>query len=131
MAKHEATGDELKAHAREAADQVGRHARRAADEAQQAADTLRQKGGEMYDAVHERGAEFVDTARQRSHEYAERARDEARRIYREGERRAGQAAHHAEEYYDEVSGMVRRNPAQALGIAAGVGFLLGLIIARR
>ncbi|WP_353144019.1 hypothetical protein [Paracoccus sp. (in: a-proteobacteria)] len=27
--------------------------------------------------------------------------------------------------------MVRRNPAQALGIAAGVGFLLGLIIARR
>ena len=60
-----------------------------------------------------------------------RRRDEARRIYREGKRGAGEVAAHAEEYYDEVSGMVRRNPAQALGIAAGVGFLLGLIIARR
>ncbi|MFA5539453.1 MAG: hypothetical protein WDA23_09640 [Gemmobacter sp.] len=27
--------------------------------------------------------------------------------------------------------MVRRNPTQALGIAAGVGFLVGLILARR
>ncbi len=69
--------------------------------------------------------------RERGHEYAERARDEARRLYRQGERQAGEVAAHAEEYYDEVSDMVRRNPAQALGIAAGVGFLLGLIIARR
>ena len=41
------------------------------------------------------------------------------------------AGHAAEGYYDEVSGMVRRNPAQALGIAAGLGFLVGLILARR
>lgn len=109
MAKHDATGEDLKAHAREAA-----------DEAQKAAEALREKG-----------AEFVGTARERGHEYAERARDEARRIYREGGRRASEMATHAEEYYDEVSGMVRRHPAQALGIAAGIGFLLGLIIARR
>ncbi len=42
-----------------------------------------------------------------------------------GERQAHEVAAHAEEYYDEVSDMVRRHPAQALGIAAGVGFLLG------
>ena len=125
-----------------AADEVGRHARRAAEDAQQTAAAMRDKGAELYDTVREKGAEFVDAARQRGqeytetmrergHEYGERARDEARRIYREGKRGAGEVAAHAEEYYDEVSGMVRRNPAQALGIAAGVGFLLGLIIARR
>ena len=43
----------------------------------------------------------------------------------------GEVAHYAEDYYDEVSDMVRRKPAQALGIAAGVGFLVGLILARR
>jgi ElaB/YqjD/DUF883 family membrane-anchored ribosome-binding protein len=30
-----------------------------------------------------------------------------------------------------MSDMVRRQPAAALGIAAGVGFLIGLILARR
>ena len=40
-------------------------------------------------------------------------------------------AAHAEDYYDEVSDYVRRQPAVALGIAAGIGFLVGLILARR
>lgn len=64
-------------------------------------------------------------------EYAEAARDEARRLYDRGRREAHQVAAHAEEYYDDLSQAVRRNPAQALGIAAGVGFLVGLLIARR
>ena len=60
-----------------------------------------------------------------------RARSEADRLYREGERRAHEVAEYAGDYYDEMSEMVRRKPAQALGIAAGVGFLVGLILARR
>ena len=93
---------------------------RAADEVQGAAESLRDKG-----------AEFAESARKHGHEYAERARDEARRIYREGERYAADLADHADDYYVEVARAVRRHPARALGIAAGVGFLLGLIISRR
>ena len=73
----------------------------------------------------------LDTARERGAEYADRARSEADRLYRAGEKKAGEVAHYAEDYYDEVSDMIRRKPAQALGIAAGVGFLVGLILARR
>ena len=127
----ETSADDLKASARDAAEEVGKHARRAADEAREAAETVKEKGAEFYEAAREKGAEYVEHARERGHDYAERARDEAKRLYRQGERRAGEVAAHAEEYYDEVSEVVRRNPAQALGIAAGVGFLLGLIIARR
>ena len=63
-------------------------------------------------------------------EYAQRAREEADRLYRAGERKATEVAQYAGDYYDEMSDMVRRKPAQALGIAAGVGFLVGLILAR-
>lgn len=112
MPSKEPTSD-LKAEARRAAEDIGR----------EAADAV--------EAVKHRGAEFVGAARSRGSEYAEHARDEARRIYREGERHAADAAAHAEEYYDELTAMVRRNPAQALGIAAGVGFLVGLIVATR
>ena len=59
------------------------------------------------------------------------ARAEAERLYQQGQERASELTHYAGERYDEVSEMVRRNPAQALGIAAGVGFLVGLILARR
>ena len=64
-------------------------------------------------------------------EYAEYAKEEADRLYRAGERKAQEVAQYAGDYYDEMSDMVRRKPAQALGIAAGVGFLVGLILARR
>lgn len=131
MAKPEVTADQVKAQAHEAADDLGRHARRAADDAAEALENAKERGAEFVEAARKRGGEYVDNARERGHEYAGRARDEARRIYREGERRMGSAAHQAEDYYDEVSGLVRRNPAQALGIAAGLGFLLGLIVARR
>ena len=64
-------------------------------------------------------------------EYAGRAKAEAERLYQTSQQKASEVAHYAEERYDEVSEMVRRNPAQALGIAAGIGFLVGLILARR
>ena len=109
MAKQDAMGEDLKA----------------------AAETAREKGAELYETAREKGAEFAESARKQGHEYAERARDEARRIYREGERYAADIADHADDYYVEAVRSVRRHPARALGIAAGVGFLLGLVIARR
>lgn len=91
----------------------------------------RRKAGEMVEHAKERGHEAVEAARERGAHIAENVRSEADRLYRAGERRAEDLAVQAEDYYDEVSDMVRRQPAAALGIAAGVGFLVGLILARR
>ncbi|TKW66152.1 MAG: DUF883 domain-containing protein [Paracoccus denitrificans] len=79
----------------------------------------------------DKAGEYAESARELGHEYAEAAKDEARRLYRKGQDGAQQLASQAEVYYDDLSDAVRRNPAQALGIAVGVGFLVGLLIARR
>ncbi|MFV0292986.1 MAG: YqjD family protein [Paracoccus sp. (in: a-proteobacteria)] len=70
-------------------------------------------------------------ARDLGREYAGISRDEARRLYRKSQYGAGELATQAEEYYAELSETVRRKPAQSLGIAVGVGFLIGLLVARR
>jgi ElaB/YqjD/DUF883 family membrane-anchored ribosome-binding protein len=83
------------------------------------------------DKIKQSAADLANTAREKGEEFVGRARSEADRLYREGERRAHEVAEYAGDYYDEMSDMVRRKPAQALGIAAGIGFLVGLILARR
>ncbi|MFC0340569.1 MULTISPECIES: DUF883 family protein [Paracoccus] len=88
-------------------------------------------GNTTTDKVKQSAADLAAAARERGEEFVGRARSEADRLYREGERRAHEVAEYAGDYYDEMSEMVRRKPAQALGIAAGVGFLVGLILARR
>ncbi|MDO5642370.1 MAG: DUF883 domain-containing protein [Paracoccus sp. (in: a-proteobacteria)] len=120
MSNKDLSAEKLKADAREMKDQAQSAVESAAAKAQDAARHARDKAGE-----------YAETARDLGHEYAEAARDEARRLYRRGAEGAHQLAHQAEDYYDELSTAVRRNPAQALGIAAGVGFLVGLLIARR
>src|SRR5690606_23776667 len=92
-------------------------------------------GAEAVEEARRRGAEALGAAKQGAADMAANVRDEAERLYRKGERRvshfADQASSEAEVYYDEVSEMVRRQPAAALGIAAGIGFLVGILIARR
>ncbi|MDN5569108.1 MAG: DUF883 domain-containing protein [Paracoccus sp. (in: a-proteobacteria)] len=94
-------------------------------------DRLAQRGAEIANDAVEAGRQYADRARETGQEYADRARLEAERLYGAGQQKAHEAAIYAEDRYDEVSEMVRRNPAQSLGIAAGVGFLVGLLIARR
>lgn len=120
---------DVKAAAEETASELREGARRVADQARQTlADVTH---SDSVERVKEKGAELAGAARDAGRDYADRARNEAERLYEEGRRKAGEVTAHAEEYYDELSDMVRRKPAQALGIAAGVGFLIGLIIARR
>ncbi|MBB1491827.1 MULTISPECIES: YqjD family protein [unclassified Paracoccus (in: a-proteobacteria)] len=88
-------------------------------------------GNTNADKIKSVAADVANTAKERGAEYVDRAKSEADRLYREGERRAHEVAEYAGDYYDEMSDMVRRKPAQALGIAAGIGFLVGLILARR
>lgn len=129
--KNDNHADKAARKAKEAATEAARSAREQVDEAIQ-------HGAEAVDEARQRGAEALHSARQGAADMADMAanmRDEAGRLYRSGEKRiagmADEAMHEAEAYYDEVSQMVRRQPATALGIAAGVGFLVGLLIARR
>ncbi|MBO3276585.1 DUF883 family protein [Pseudomonas schmalbachii] len=69
------------------------------------------------------GAE-ADQLREQLHSSLKRAR-EALDVTRSSVRDQGQAAVDATETY------VRENPLQAVGIAAGIGFLLGLLVSRR
>ena len=131
MAKNEHTADDLKAELQDAADDARSAARRTVDRVAAKEQELAGKVQDMADTARQKAGAAADTARDLGREYAGIARDEADRLYRDGERRLKEAGHVAEGYYDEVSGMVRRNPAQALGIAAGLGFLVGLILARR
>lgn len=78
-----------------------------------------------------RGSELVDGALETGRDYAARARLEAERVYNVGQRRAEEAAFYAELGYEEAADMIRRHPAQAMGLAVGVGVLIGLLIARR
>ena len=131
---------DAQAAASEAADDLSTGARRMGDVARDTANDLTNndavnrlanRGSELVDSAVETGRDYAERAKETGREYADRARTEASRLYDEGQRRAGEVAHYAEERYDDVSDMVRRRPAQALGIAAGVGFLVGLILARR
>ncbi|WP_139085764.1 DUF883 family protein [Paracoccus marcusii] len=78
-----------------------------------------------------RGFELVDGALETGRDYAARACSEAERVYNVGQRRAEEAAFYAELGYEEAADMIRRHPAQAMGLAVGVGVLIGLLIARR
>ncbi|WBU54353.1 YqjD family protein [Paracoccus sp. SCSIO 75233] len=131
MASNEYSANDLKADAKEAARDVGYEARETLDTARQRGEELAGRAQQVAQNAREKAGEYADSARELGREYADVARDEARRLYHEGERRAADVAAQAEDYYDDVSDMVRRNPAQALGIAAGIGFLVGLMIARR
>ena len=95
------------------------------------AENLKDRGANLAQKATETAQEYADRMRDMGGEYAGRAKAEAERLYQTSQQKASEVAHYAEERYDEVSEMVRRNPAQALGIAAGIGFLVGLILARR
>ncbi|WP_299847025.1 DUF883 domain-containing protein [uncultured Paracoccus sp.] len=120
---------DVKAAAEETASELRQGARRVADQARETLDNVTRS--DSVERVKEKGAELAGAARDAGREYADIARQEADRLYSAGKKRADEVAHYAEDYYDEVSDLVRRKPAQALGIAAGVGFLIGLILARR
>lgn len=125
----EDAGRDLKAAAGETATGLREGARRMAGQARQTLAGVTHS--DSVERVREKGAELAGATREAGREYADIARQEAERLYGEGRRRAGEVAGHAEDYYDEVSDYVRRKPVQALGIAAGVGFLIGLVLARR
>ncbi|WP_282603216.1 DUF883 domain-containing protein [Paracoccus sp. PARArs4] len=128
-----AAADEARSDLREGANKIRDDIRETAQNIRENASTerLMEKGAGLVNEAAEAGREYADRARATGREYTDRARAEADRLYAKGQHIAEDAGAYAELQYDEVSNMVRRNPAQALGIAAGVGFLVGLLISRR
>lgn len=91
------------------------------------------------DAARDHIEEATDTMNQKLHDlgaaarrHTERARDAAREQYeaRAEQLRAGygKVRENVGEWSDDVSDYVRENPGRSLLIAAGVGFVLGLLI---
>lgn len=66
------------------------------------------------------GAEFADDLRARTEE-----------IRRKGAARAAEAEARLSELSEEAAMLARDRPAAAMGLAAGIGFLLGLMLTRR
>ena len=60
----------------------------------------------------------------------EYGRAKGREYQGEARRRAEDLRSDAQEKVDDIEAYVRHNPAQALGIAAGVGLLIGLLSRR-
>ena len=116
-------------------DEAADAAREAAHSARERVDEAVRHGADVLDEARRKGAETLDSAKREAADMAANMRDEAQRLYRDGEMRvagmAEEARLEAEIYYDELSQMVRRQPAAALGIAAGIGFLAGILISRR
>ena len=57
-------------------------------------------------------------------------RGKSREVQEEARRRADALKSDAQEKYDDIEAYVRQNPAQALGIAAGIGLLIGMFSRR-
>lgn len=88
------------------------------------ASELAQRGAATVNDTLDAGREYVGRIRDTGQAYAER-------VYETGHRKAEEAAFYAELGYEEARDWTRSHPGQALGIAAGVGFLIGLLVARR
>ena len=86
--------------------------------------SLTARGAAMASDAMEAWRESVHHVRAARQEYTERA-------YEVGKRRAEEAAFYTELGYEEAIDLVRQRPIAALSIAAGFGFILGLVTARR
>ncbi|QDA36906.1 DUF883 family protein (plasmid) [Paracoccus liaowanqingii] len=82
-----------------------------------------------------RGAALASDAAEATRAYVaplqEAGQDYAGRLVNAGHQKAQEAAFYAELGYEETRDLVRGYPIRALGIAAGIGVLIGLLTGRR
>lgn len=77
------------------------------------------------------GADLAEDLKARGEDVVEDVRGRARRAYSAAVTQSSALKARANDYLDEADTAVRENPATAMGVAVGVGFLLGLLITRR
>lgn len=111
--------DRFQSQYRKISEDVRRGAERASSEIRRGTETAREKYADVAETAREKYADVAETAREKYRDVA----DNARRSYTRVRSEAGNASR-------EVSLFVRDNPGKSVLIAAGVGFLLGLLIRR-
>lgn len=103
--------------------------------AAKAADAAGQDLQEQLRSLRADVAELTTTLGRFSRAQAESLRDQAQEGLRaartEAEEQLAAAGDFAGRKYVETEDYIRANPATAIGIAAGVGFLVGLVMSRR
>lgn len=87
-------------------------------------DTLKAELAELAAEAKDRGADIAEEA-------ADRGRAAYRRLRHEARVRAEHARDLGQDYLGRAEGALRDHPATAMGAAVGVGFLIGLLLARR
>ncbi|MFC3630811.1 YqjD family protein [Paracoccus angustae] len=85
---------------------------------------LAERGTAAASGVLDAGRDYLDRIREAGQDYAGR-------VYETGHKRAEEAAFYAELGYEEARDWTRSHPVQALGLAAGIGLLVGFVVARR
>jgi len=98
--------------------------RASVDRLMQALNTVLEDADALLRATADNAGEKVQQARARAEESVQAARERMLAAQEDLARRAQKAADDADRY-------VRAKPWQAVGIAAGVAFLIGLLVSRR
>ena len=92
---------------------------------------LKAQLADMVAPAKRKGADLADDLKDEAEGMADAARRKARRTWRDAGEQAGQLRDRASSYAAEADVALREHPATAMGIAVGLGFLLGLVLARR
>lgn len=111
--------DRFQGQYRKISEDVRRGAERASSEIRRGTETAKEKYQDVAETAREKYRDVAETARDKYRDVA----DNARRSYGRVRSEAGNASR-------EVSLFVRDNPGKSVLIAAGVGFLLGLLVRR-
>ncbi|MFT4151883.1 MAG: hypothetical protein QM656_16900 [Paracoccaceae bacterium] len=92
---------------------------------------LKAQLADMAATLKSRGENVASELRARGEHLADEVRGRARRAYSVASDQASVVKGRAQGYLDEADTAVRENPATAMGVAVGVGFLLGVMLSRR
>lgn len=92
---------------------------------------LKAQIAEMASTLKARGNSIAAELISQGEDAADEVRGRARRAYAKASDQAHVIKGRAQGYIDDADTAVRENPATAMGVAVGVGFLLGVLISRR
>jgi ElaB/YqjD/DUF883 family membrane-anchored ribosome-binding protein len=111
---------------------VGENLEASKEHAVQAAEELRaaasQKVHDLRDAAVERGEEIKDRAQQRASEFRDQATEKTEHLREYAEDQWSEARSQFDDLKEEGELYVRKNPAKAVLLALGLGFVIGRIL---
>lgn len=92
---------------------------------------LKAQIADMAGTVKTHGENIAQGLRAKGEHVADEVRHRARRAYSAASDQADIVKSRAQGYLQEADTAVKENPATAMGVAVGVGFLMGVLLSRR